>query len=161
MRGQVVEAVEEDRPPPPCGARRREQLDRLARDAVGVDEAEAVADLGVAGEQRGEVAEEAEPSSVARHGFDVGRIEAGALELVEQALERLREAGLAGRVAQRAELRARSATAAATAPQALRGVRTAAGRRPPAAATARKRPPKVITSPPSTAPPAQSSRSKL
>ena len=57
VRGEVVEAVEEDRPLAPEGAVAAQQLDRLAGDPVGVDPAAALARLGVAGEEGGEVAE--------------------------------------------------------------------------------------------------------
>ena len=136
----------------------------LARDLVVVDAPEVVADLGVAGEQGGDVAEVGGALERPGRGFDVGGPEAGVLELAEQPLERAAgsRAGAAERAQRAAGHRRRAATAAATAPRRWAGVRLGAGRRAAGGRRRpRKRPPKVITAAPSTAPSAQSSRSKL
>ena len=101
---QVVEPVEEDgslaQNPSPASSRR----DRLARDAVRVDQPEPVAQLGVAGEQGREVAEVGRALEGPGHRFDVCRLEPGRLQLVEQTLKRERKAGLGGRAAQRPQV---------------------------------------------------------
>ena len=70
---QVVEAVEEDRPPPEL-ALGTEQVDRVAGDAVGVDGAEAVPHSRVAGEEGRDVAEVGRALERPGRRFDVGRL---------------------------------------------------------------------------------------
>ena len=85
------------------GAAGAQQLDRAARDGVPVGQPEAVADGRVSGEQGGDVAEIGGALQGPRLRLHGGGLEAGALELLEQLLERDREAGLRGRAAQRAQ----------------------------------------------------------
>ena len=101
VRGQVVEPVEEDRPPPPELAGAAQQRDRLAGDPVRVDPAEPLPRLLVAREQGGEVAQVG--GALQRPGSGLDRLgpQPGRLQLVEQALEGDREAGARGRAPQR------------------------------------------------------------
>ena len=101
---QVVEAVEEDRSPPEPVAG-LQQADRLASDAVGVDRSEPVAQPRVAGEQGRDVAEVGRALEGPGRRFDVRRLEPRPLQLVEQVLQREREAGLEGGAPQRPDLR--------------------------------------------------------
>ena len=97
---QVVEPVEEDGSPPEAGVG-AQQLDRLARDDVGIHGPEPVAHPRVAGEEGGDVAHIGRPLERARRRFDVRRLEARTLQLVEQACQRRGEAGVPAGAAQR------------------------------------------------------------
>ena len=87
------------------GAPGAEQIDRAAGDGVRCRcGPSAVADVGVSGEEGGEVAEVGGALQGSRLGFDGRGLEAGALQLVEQPLERdAAKPALSGGSAQRAQ----------------------------------------------------------
>ena len=68
-----------------------------------IDPTEAVAHLGVAGEESRDVAEVGRSLQGARRGLDVGRLEAGGLELLQQPVQGEGKAGSTSRASQRPE----------------------------------------------------------
>ena len=151
--GQVVEAVEEDRPRAPEGAVAAQLGDRLAGDAVGVAAAAPASHLLVAAVEGGEVAEVG--GALERRGarLDLVGLDPRRLQLVEQPLQRARRSR-----ARPAERRSgprpprRDSIATAIARRRWAAESSAPAARPAAVATVRKRAPKVIAEPPSRAP---------
>ena len=127
VRREVVEPVEEERAPAPEGAVAPQRRDRLAGDPVGVDPAAALAGLGVAGEEGGEVAEVGGALEGRGAGRDRVGLDPGRLQLVEQPLEGAR--------------RSPAARQSAAAARAGRGWPRPRPRSPAVAAPPRARPP--------------------
>ncbi len=103
VRGEVVEAVDEDRALAPEPGVVAQRGDRLAGDAVAVEAAEPVAGGGVGGEQGGDVAQVGRALERRGAGLDRPRLDPGALQLVEQSLQRRGEARPARRAPERSE----------------------------------------------------------
>ena len=128
--GQVVEAVEEDRPGTPEGAVAAQLGDRLAGDPVGVGAAAALPDLAVAPVEGGDVAEVGGALEGGGARLDLLGLDPRRLQLVEQAPERGGEAGTAGGAAQGAEALAAGLDRDRDRPPALGGGELGSGRRP-------------------------------
>ena len=134
LRGQVVEAVEEDRPLAPGLARVAQQRDRLAGDRRARRRGRVRSRTArVAGEQGGQVAEVGGALQRPGAGLDVGGVQPGPLQLVEQALEARRRSPVAA-AERRSGPRSRRRSATATATPAGAGPRSAS------APAARRRP---------------------